>query len=409
MTVTGSLRNPPGGRPAMLRGLTPEINGQLRDAFTPTRPKQRLNALFVGRRPTLERIIEAIEYERAHVILFGDRGRGKTSLANAVEQRAGEAGYLALKLTCSAELGFVDVFRHFLRRIPSTYFRGSSGNPFAVRRPAATLDELLPDREFSVAELHEILAGIAGTHVLMILDEYDRVTDERFRNELAELIKNTSDSGVAVTLLVVGVAEDLDQLIGMHPSIRRALVPVHLPLMTDEEVAQLIHAGAHNAGLTFVPDVERRIVAFARGLPYCAQLLGLHAARSAVSRGVTTVEVADLAYAVTRGLQEAERGIVEAYSRLVNGEGRTQLEDVVYAAALCPSDEFGAFDPAVLVGDGGPERMSSVSKALERLTQGGDASVLRVEVDAGGLRYRFRNQMMRQYVLMRQARERGRI
>ena len=176
-------------RKALLKGLSPEVNGLLREAFTPTRPKQRLNSLFIGRTGTLRRIISAIEEERAHVILFGDRGRGKTSLANAVEQIAAQAGYMALKQTCSSELTFEEIFRHFLKKIPSTYFRATSGHAFTQINTFQSFAELLPRESFSVTELNEVLGSIHGTHVLMILDEYDRVTDEDFRNKLAELFE----------------------------------------------------------------------------------------------------------------------------------------------------------------------------------------------------------------------------
>lgn len=410
MTVNGGLRGPGAvGAPAMLKGLTPELNGLLREAFTPTRPKQQLNSLFIGRTDTLKRIISAIEEERAHVILFGDRGRGKTSVANAIEKIAGQAGYLSLKLTCSAELSFEDIFRHFLKKIPSTYYRSGIDNPFASRRSFTSFNELLPEGGFSVTELNEVLAGIHATHVLLILDEYDRITDEDFRNKLAELFKNLTDSSIPVTLLVVGVAENLDQLLGKHPSIQRSLVPVHLPLMTDVEIGRLINAGAENAGIAFAPDAVDRVCEFVRGLPYYAQLLGLHAARSAVSRGSTVVERDDLAYAVTRCLQEAERGIVDSYARALAAERRAELEDVLLACALCPADAYGTFDPKDLAGPGGSPPTKEALGILERLCREEYGGVLAPVVEPGWTRYRFRNQMMRQYVLMRQAHERGQI
>ncbi|WP_449231678.1 AAA family ATPase [Azospirillum doebereinerae] len=410
MTVNGGFRGGMGANaPAMLKGLTPELNGLLREAFTPTRPKQQLNGLFIGRSDTLRRIISAIEEERAHVILYGDRGRGKTSVANGIEKIAAQAGYLSLKLTCSAELSFEDIFRHFLKKIPSTYYRSGADNPFAARRNFNSFNELLPDGTFSVTELNEVLSGIHATHVLLILDEYDRVTDEDFRNKLAELFKNLTDSSIPVTLLVVGVAENLDQLLGKHPSIQRSLVPVHLPLMTDQEIGRLIQAGAQNANISFAPDVVQRVAEFVRGLPYYAQLLGLHAARSAVSRGNTVVERPDLAYAVARCLQEAERGIVDSYARALAAERRNELEDALLAAALCPADAYGTFDPADLAGEGGTPPNHETLELLKRLTREDHGAVLAPVVEPGRERYRFRNQMMRQYVLMRQANERGQI
>src|SRR5258708_323800 len=70
------------GRPAGMRAL-------LRDTFTPTRPKQNIE-LFYGRFEQLRCIIGAIEQQRAHVMIYGERGSGKTSLANVLANKAGE-------------------------------------------------------------------------------------------------------------------------------------------------------------------------------------------------------------------------------------------------------------------------------------------------------------------------------
>lgn len=408
----------PGGGGTLGGGAT-GLSGALREAFTPTRPKQRVNSLFVGRLNTLKRIIAAVEEQRAHVVLFGDRGRGKTSLANAVRQIASDHGYLTLKLTCSAELSFEDVFRHFLRKIPATCYRlsldsSTPGGPTPNGRSFTDFSELLPAGRFSVTELNEVLTLIEGSQVLLILDEYDRVTDDDLRNKLAELIKNLTDSDVPVTLFIVGVAQDLDQLLGKHPSIQRSLVPVHLPLMTDREVERIMQVGAENAGIAFSPEVRRRIVLLAKGLPYFAQLLSHHAARHAVSRGSTEVAGHDLAHAVALCLREAERSIVEAYNQVLGAEDRkAAFQDVLFVAAQCRMDEYGAFHPddmaQVPVRRGEPLMPLSLQYPLEQLSDetAGSVPILQKVVEAGGCRYRFTNQMMRQYVLMRQANERG--
>jgi Cdc6-like AAA superfamily ATPase len=408
MPVAGALR----GAPAPSGPIPPETHAALREAFTPTRPKSQVNALFIGRLQILRRIIQAVEEERAHVVLFGDRGRGKTSVANAIQQIASNAGYLTVKLTCSAELDFEDVFRRLLNRIPSTYHQAGMDNPFSARRSFGSFDELLPPGPFSATELQEVLSSVSGTHVLLILDEYDRVTGPDMRNKLAELLKNLTDAAVPVTLLIVGVAETVSQLLGAHPSIQRSLVAVHLPLMTDREVERLIQAGAEAARVDFPADVRERIVLLSRGLPYYAQLLSLYTARNALGRGARRIEAGDLAYAVERCAAEADRAVADAYNRAVGTDRRTSFTDVLYLAALCPADEYGVFHPADMARiplhpDGEPGSVLGLQYPLSRLCEEERGAVIERVQEAGGFRYRFRHQMMRQHVLMRQARARG--
>ncbi len=390
-------------------GISPEASRALREAFTPTRPKQEVNSLFIGRLNTLRRVIAAIEEERAHVVLYGDRGRGKTSLANAVEQIAGQAGYTTLKLTCSAELSFEDMFRGLLRRIPSSYHRSAAENPFSHNRNFHSFDERLPPGSFSVTQLADVLDEIGGTHVLMVLDEYDRVTAEDVKNKLAELIKNLTDMGSPVTLFVIGVAENVDQLLGKHPSIQRALVAVHLPPMTDREIERIILAGAEAASLTFATDVRERIVLLSKGLPYFAQLLSLHAARAAVSRDRDHVERADLVEAVKRCSVEADRSLIEAYHRSLGRDDKGAGADALYHAAQVDVDDYGSFQPEDVVAVarmGGAADGERTRDMLARLADG-EGAVLEWVIVPSGHRLRFRNQMMRQFVMLMQAERRG--
>src|SRR5688572_20504882 len=51
----------------------------LRDIFTPTQPVTQ-RSRFAGRLGLLARLISIIEEQRSHVVVYGERGIGKTSL-----------------------------------------------------------------------------------------------------------------------------------------------------------------------------------------------------------------------------------------------------------------------------------------------------------------------------------------
>jgi Cdc6-like AAA superfamily ATPase len=386
------------------------MNAVLREAFTPTRPKQQ-GSLFSGRYRQLQRIIAGIEEERAHIVLYGERGSGKTSLANVVAAKAEEAGYYVLRLACSSELSFDDVFREFLRRIPATFLADGLGG--AVRAGMHSFEELLPPGEVGIPDLIRAFEKLHDKHAILMIDEYDRVTNEDTKNKLAELIKNMSDASAPVTLLLIGVAEQVDELLGKHPSLRRTLVTVPLPLMTPREIDGIIAAGEEKAGLRFDPEVRSLVVDFAQGLPYHAQLLCLFAARNAVRRNSRRVEKQDLRYAVQRAVEEAEGKIKERYN-LAIGVGANHgasFKDVLFAAARCASDEFGTFSvgdvAAASVTKGEGDATLALQYPLKKLTDPQRGAVLRRIATPDGLRYQYYNQMMRHYVLVRQAEERG--
>jgi Cdc6-like AAA superfamily ATPase len=377
------------------------VNAVLRDAFTPTRPKQQAG-FFSGRHKQLQRIIAGIEEERAHIVLYGERGSGKTSLANIVAAKAEEAGYHVVKLACSSDLDFDEIFRIALRRIPAAFLNEGIG--VTHRAGIETFEQLLPEGEIGVADLIRVLERIHDRHVILVLDEYDRITSEATKNKLAELIKNMSDASAPVTILLIGVAENVDELLGRHPSLRRTLLTVPLPLMTAREIEGIIGTGERKSGLTFAPNVRSTIVGFAQGLPYHAQLLCLFAARSAVRRRSARVEGQDLRYAVERAADEAESRVKEAYNLAVAYPDGAIFKELLFAAACAPSDTFGTFALADVTP---PAAGPPLADGLARLTEPERGAVLRRLATPDGPRWQFFNQMMRHYVIVRQAGERG--
>jgi Cdc6-like AAA superfamily ATPase len=386
------------------------LNALLREAFTPTRPKQS-TTLFSGRYKQMQRIIAAIEEERAHVVVYGERGSGKTSLANVLAAKAEEAGYFVLRFACSSELTFEDIFRNFLRRIPSTFLADGIGA--SARSGLENFEQLLPGPQFGIADLVAVFERIYDRHVVLIIDEYDRVTSHEAKNKLAELIKIMSDAAAPVTLLLIGVADDVQELFGKHPSLQRTLVTVPMPLMTKREIDGIIASGEQKSGLSFEPAVRQAIVEFAQGLPYHAQLLGLFAARSAVRRRSDRVERQDLRYAVLRAAEEAESRVKEAYNLAIGSQDNTSFQDVLFYAARSRTDEFGTFTAADVAAAGRTEQeeipLLSLQYPLKKLTEPERGAVLRRIAGPGGLRYQFASQMLRHHVLVRQAEQRGLI
>src|SRR6202042_2686771 len=103
-----------------------------------------------------------IEEERAHVVIYGERGSGKTSLANVIGATAEQAGYLVRRFACSSELSFEEIFRSFLKRVPA----GAPADGIGASRiqGVESLEALLPRGAFGPPELIEVLERIASRH-----------------------------------------------------------------------------------------------------------------------------------------------------------------------------------------------------------------------------------------------------
>jgi len=387
----------------------------LRESFTPTQPKQAAK-LFAGRRQELRRIVSAIEEWKAHVVIYGERGFGKTSLANTVVEIARQGGITVLTCSCSSELTFEEMCRGFLRELPLP-FRGIPGREGGGRAAnRGNLASLLPPGPFGAAELTEALRHLTDRHVIFRLDEFDRIRDPAVKTQLAEAIKNLSDSGARVTFLIVGVADDLDELLGRHPSIQRNVVGIHLALMRDEEVLKLIAAGESSAGVQFDEDVKRRIVALAQGLPYQVQLLCLQCGQAAIEAGVRRVTRDHLERAIDQGIALVPRAVERVYERAFPGTSREAARVVAFAAASSPCDSFGYFalDDLVRAGRGAPSAEALIAGNLSALLDelASDArgpALLRARDSRTGRRYAFIDPLMRAYLTLLAQRAKGPI
>src|SRR3546814_16351988 len=77
---------------------------------------------------------------------------------------------------------FDTMFRSILSRIPLIYHKDTPPNSSEAEK-GLTFDSRLPNGPVSAREASDLLTGVTGTRLLIILDEYDRVADSGFRSE----------------------------------------------------------------------------------------------------------------------------------------------------------------------------------------------------------------------------------
>ncbi len=287
------------------RGSLAEPGGRsqgYRRAFLPSQPVHDATS-FAGRADLLRRVIRAIEDQQLHVVLYGDRGIGKTSVLRVVHELAEKANYVVQYTSCGDDSDFCDTFRSIAARIPLLYDAEFDPTVELVERGGSLADRL-PAGAFTVSQLSELMVNIAGTRVLIILDEFDRASSERFRNNVAELIKNLSDRSIRVQLLIAGVAANLNELIAHVPSIRRNIVGVSVPNMSPDEVREMIAIGERVGDVRISAEAVDTLIAGAAGLPYLAALIGQHATLESVDDGATEVLPAHVEMALRRAQED---------------------------------------------------------------------------------------------------------
>lgn len=325
------------------------VRAKLRHAFTPSQPVAE-RKMFAGREGVLQTIIDSIEDQRLHVVLYGERGIGKTSLLHMLARAATEARYIVIYTSCGANSNFDETIRAAAAEIPVLFHSGFA--PTAERAEKGdTLSDLLPPGPVTPGQFSDLCAKLTGTRVLLILDEFDRCESEAFRRDVAELIKNLSDRLGRVQLILAGVAADLTQLVAHIPSIRRNIYALRVPMMADEEVVEIVRNGQRELGVSFDPPAQELVVAVSRGSPYIANLLCHHAVQAALLAGRTRIMLEDVVDAVDRTRQEFSGRIGKAIQHRVGWlltNGHSVELDLASRTSLSADGPFSVSDMEVL-------------------------------------------------------------
>jgi Cdc6-like AAA superfamily ATPase len=284
------------------RGRSARAKLMLRNAYTPSQPITD-RGMFAGRTEVLATIIRAVEDQRLHVVVYGERGIGKTSILQVLAEAARAAHYLTIYMPCGANATFDEIFRAVAGQIPLLFDSGYGPTADEVEQ-GQTLASLLPLDPISPRMASDLLARLVDTRVLVLLDEFDRCEQEEFRLKVAELIKDLSDRSVRVQLVIAGVAANLTELITHIPSIQRNILALPTPKMTEPEVIELVRGGEDVAGLKFDQAAIDLIVAAANGFPYLASLLSHHAAFAVLDEDRLNVTTGDVSSAIAKALRE---------------------------------------------------------------------------------------------------------
>jgi hypothetical protein len=368
--------------------------------FTPGYPVQQKD-LFSGRSDQLDRCVEAIVAPGRHPVVFGQRGVGKTSLANILSQSL--QGVTSVKVSCDGTDDFVTVWNRVFMTASITFKQKAFGFSTEETVTSIPLANALGHDPANVtpAEVAGVLKRITG-YCVVILDEFDKITQQLTKAAFADLVKILSDNTANVTLIFVGVADDIHHLIGEHPSIDRNLVQIELPLMKDDEVTEIFSTGMKRLGFTTSMEVDDIVPGLAGGFPHYAHLLGLCSAKACITNAQTHLSSALFDVACNLAVDDAIEKYRDAFAQAT---ATTQASRYPFILASCghassdPRGVFRATDVVDALWKVFNERVSvqAVVPALGQFLSNARAHVLRAVKVGGRQCYQFSDPMMRPF------------
>lgn len=376
--------------------------------FTPGSPLDERD-LFAGRSAQVAKIIDAISQRGYHAVLYGERGVGKTSLSNVLVDYLADMGVTIMmpRANCDASDTYSSVWIKALKDVVISGSRpglGFTADEIAMSR---SIVETLPD-QVTPDDVRRVLTTLAhNSPMVVIFDEFDRLRNQTAKVLMADTIKALSDYAVNTTILAIGVADSVDELISEHHSVERALVQVHLPRMSGSEISEIVTRGLTKLAMTASDDALSEISDSSQGLPYVAHLLALNSTRAALQDNSLAVEFEHVQAGVKQSLAQWQQSVVSTYySATKSHQPGNIFKEVLAACALAPPDDLGYFTAAAVrlplqIITGHNYGIPSFSRHLNEFTKHEHGPVLQRVGEVRRVRYRFVSPLIRPYIIMR--------
>lgn len=303
--------------------------------FSPSAPIENPD-LFIGRIEQVQKVKDTIEERGQHAVMYGGRGVGKTSVANILDDIFPQI--LISKITCSRNDNFRSIWDKAVRKIKSSSSVKKIG--FTSEEEKFFYELELPNKKhIDSTDIHDIFSEIPN-YVLIIIDEFDSITDEQTKAAMADTLKVLSDNTPNVTVLIIGISDDVSTLIGEHPSLERCIKQIYVPLMTEQEIIDLASNSFAILNLTADESVLQKLADYSSGFPHYAHLLCKYACLQSVENDENVVSNIHLDFAVSESISNSDHSIKEAYKMAVSSySDRNQFEDVIFASILAERED----------------------------------------------------------------------
>ena len=385
--------------------VTPDRRLLLNTVFTPAAPIDKRD-LFAGRLDQINLVYGAILEKGQHAVIYGERGVGKTSLANIIDELLPE-GIITAKITCDSSDDYGSIWRKALRRIRLTYQQRGLGLGEHPREVQVSMEDLLPEEKQPLpGDIIQLFERIGPRPIsVLIIDEFDRVPEAKTRTLVADTVKGLSDNIPAVTLVLVGVARTVDELVGEHPSVERNLKQIRLPRMSANELGEIIDKGLSALGMRIIGQVRHRIISLSQGFPHFTHLLSKYSAKQAMEQNRDEISQADFDLAVQDAINDTQESIRNTYFKATVATKKTIFREVLVACALAPEDEYGTFrasdiDRPLEQVAGRHYGLPQYSYHIAQLCMSGRGPILEKLGSPKRYRYRFTNPLMKPFVLL---------
>lgn len=365
-----------------------------------------------------DRFEERLSEPGRQVVLYGDTGVGKTSL---VSHACATNGIRLVRVECGppfqdlmkealARAGVTeDSFEAIEKRSAYAGVRGTLAVLFAGGRHDVEEREISKSYPVTIQTAVVEALTIAGIQVVF-LDNFENLRSKDHRGatatEIVQLMKSCADRDGGVKMLVAGIPEESEALLGLDQATGRRTSQIEVPRMPDEELDEILRKGEDRLGVEFDADCRASIIRYSDGFPYYTHLHALHAVRRSLREGQTRVSLAHFVGALDSILSDADLTLSRMYEDAAETTGTVKTrKSVMEAVARLEKQEVTFREIKASFRETHPQytikQADFISPHLGELVDKYGVLQSRGVKKSADRTYRFANPLMRAYVKLR--------
>lgn len=316
----------------------------LKENLTPARAISSPQHLK-GRTKVLTQIDRSFNSPGKHIFIYGDRGVGKTSLAQTAAFLKQSSDSEPIRVNCAGTSFFSTVRDAVKKSLPAEDVIFQKGREHKVKAALGGFgydftskisSGIIPPIE-SINDAAQLLNFVGLCHSkepIIIFDEFDQMIGDAEKKACADLIKEVSDQGINVRFIICGIGTSLEELIGVHLSAGRYLSPVELERLTQDARWEIIESAANAIGVTVPENFLLRIGQISDGFPSYVHLIGEQLFWAMFDDVQTTSECEQSHFAngVRSAVKEAETALKILYEKATQKYSDT-YQEVLWAIA----------------------------------------------------------------------------
>lgn len=310
----------------------------LKEVFTPTSPAR---ITFVERNNDVNnRLVRALELPGNQIVIYGYSGSGKSTLLENVLFRTYEK---QINTNCMKGMSFEQVILDGFEQLEEFYVNEITNNKKNTIDAKAKADYLAIKSQLGISfetartEKHsrilppqltpQNLGRLLGqSGYCWVLEDFHKIEGEE-KEKLAQMMKVFVNLSVAypdLKVIALGAVNTARQVVKSDKEMRRRIAEIHIELMSNDEIKQIIVKGCNALNIRIDEDLQNDIAHHSNGLAsICHKICYLMCSTALIAETIKetiTFTAEDLHNALCQYIEDEEDTIRDAFDSALKVE-----------------------------------------------------------------------------------------